>query len=145
VVVALVAAVVSYEHLRHVATMAGEGWRAWLLPLSVDGLLVAASMVMLTRRRQGRPAGALAWGSLLLGIAASVAANVASAEATLTARLVAAWSPVALLLAVELLLQLLRPLTATPPTDADGIDRHDEHDTEQHEHEDDREDEGGRS
>jgi hypothetical protein len=125
VVVALVAAVVSYEHLRHVATVAGEGWRAWLLPLSADGLLVAASMVMLTRRRQGRPAGALAWGSLLLGIAASVAANVASAEATVVARLVAAWSPVALLLAVELLLQLLHPAHSAATDDHD-TDEHDD-------------------
>jgi lipopolysaccharide export LptBFGC system permease protein LptF len=133
VVVALVAAVVSYEHLRHVATMAGEGWRAWLLPLSVDGLLVAASMVMLTRRRQGRPAGALAWGSLLLGIAASVAANVASAEATVTARLVAAWSPVALLLAVELLLQLLRPAHPAHPDREHGTEHESEHETDRDE------------
>jgi hypothetical protein len=137
VVVALVAAVVSYEHLRHVAAVAGEGWRAWLLPLSVDGLLVAASMVMLTRRRQGRPAGALAWGSLLLGIAASVAANVASAEATLVARLVAAWSPVALLLAVELLLQLLHPAHSAATDDHDD---HDAHDTDEHD-----DDEGSRA
>jgi lipopolysaccharide export LptBFGC system permease protein LptF len=106
-VVAAVAAVVSYEHMRAVSAGAGEGWRSWLLPLSVDGLIVAASMVMLTRRAAGRPAGPLAWGSLVLGIAASVAANVASADSSVTSRVVAAWSPVALLLSVELLLQLL--------------------------------------
>ncbi|WP_019856431.1 DUF2637 domain-containing protein [Actinopolyspora mortivallis] len=36
--VAAVAAVVSYCHMRDVALVAGETWRAWLLPLSVDGL-----------------------------------------------------------------------------------------------------------
>jgi Protein of unknown function (DUF2637) len=60
--VALVAAVASYDHQRALAALAGEDWRAWLLPVSVDGLIVAASMSMLVRRRGGMPAGALAWG-----------------------------------------------------------------------------------
>lgn len=105
VVVAAVAAVASFDHQRELAVMAGEGWRAWLLPLSVDGLVVAATMVMLDRRRAGQPAGALPWLSLVLGVAASLAANVAAAEPTVAGRLVAAWPPVALLLAFELLLR----------------------------------------
>ncbi len=114
VVVALVAAVVSYEHMREVGAAAGEGWRSWLLPLSVDGLIVAASMTMLVRRRRGQRAGWLAWSSLLLGIAASIAANVASADPGPIPRLVAAWSPLALLLAVELLMQQGRTPTRQP-------------------------------
>lgn len=105
VVVALVAAVASFDHQRQLAAAAGEDWRAWLLPLSVDGLVVAASMTMLARRRAGLPAGALAWLSLGLGAAASLAANVAAAEPTVAGRLVAAWPPLALLLGFELLLQ----------------------------------------
>jgi len=103
--VAGVAAVASYEHMRALAGAAGEGWRAWLLPVSVDGLAVAASMTMLVRRRSGLPAGALPWVALLLGLGASLAANVAAAEPSAVGRLVAAWPPVALLLAYELLLQ----------------------------------------
>jgi Protein of unknown function (DUF2637) len=103
--VATVAAVASYEHMRALAAVAGEGWRAWLLPVSVDGLAVAASMTMLVRRRSGQPAGALVWVALLLGLGASLAANVAAAEPTVVGRLVAAWPPVGLLLAYELLLQ----------------------------------------
>lgn len=103
--VALVAAVASYEHMRALAETAGEGWRAWLLPISVDGLAVAASMTMLVRRRAGQPSGALAWAALLLGLGASLAANVAAAEPTVQGRLVAAWPPVALLLSYELLMQ----------------------------------------
>ena len=53
--VALVAAVASYKHMRALAELAGEGWRSWLLPISVDGLAVAASMTMLVRRRSGHP------------------------------------------------------------------------------------------
>jgi Protein of unknown function (DUF2637) len=107
VLVAGVAAVASYEHMRALATLAGEDWRSWLLPVSVDGLAVAASMTMLVRRRAELPAGGLAWVALLLGLGASLAANVAAADPTVAGRLVAAWPPAALLLAYELLLQQL--------------------------------------
>jgi hypothetical protein len=107
VLVAAVAAVASYEHMRALAVLAGEDWRSWLLPVSVDGLAVAASMTMLVRRRVGLPAGVLVWTALLLGLGASLAANVAAADPTVAGRLVAAWPPVALLLAYELLLQQL--------------------------------------
>jgi len=108
VLVALVAGVGSYEHMRSLAESVGEGWRAWLLPFSVDGLAVAASMTMLVRRRAGLPAGALAWCALLLGLGASLAANVAAAEPTLAGRLVAAWPPIGLLLSYELLMQQIK-------------------------------------
>jgi hypothetical protein len=106
--VALVAAIASYEHMRALAELAGEGWRSWLLPVSVDGLAVAASMTMLVRRRAGLPAGALAWVALLLGLGASLAANVAAAEPTVQGRLVAAWPPLGLLLSYELLMQQIK-------------------------------------
>jgi hypothetical protein len=105
VAVAAVAAVASYEHMRALAESAGEGWRAWLLPISVDGLAVAASMTMLVRRRAGLRTGPLPWVALLLGLGASLAANVAAADPTVVGRLVAAWPPVGLLLSYELLLQ----------------------------------------
>jgi hypothetical protein len=103
--VAGVAAVASYEHMRALAELAGEDWRSWLLPISVDGLAVAASMTMLVRRRAGQPSGFLPWVALLLGLGASLAANVAAADPTVVGRLVAAWPPVGLLLSYELLLQ----------------------------------------
>jgi hypothetical protein len=102
VAVALVAAVASYDHQRVLAEMAGEGWRAWMLPISVDGLVVAASMSMLVRRRAGLPTGALTWLALLAGIGASLAANVAAAEPTLVGRFVAAWPPLAFAVAFEM-------------------------------------------
>jgi hypothetical protein len=108
IAVALVAAVASYDHQRSLAEMAGEDWRAWLLPVSVDGLVLVASRTMLVRRRTGQSAGALGWAALLLGLTASLAANVAAAEATLIGRLVAAWPPVALLFSYELLMQQVR-------------------------------------
>ena len=112
--VATVAALVSFEHMREVADRAGEQWRAWLLPLSVDGLVVAASMVLLTRRRADLPGGRLAWAALLGGAGASLAANIAAAEPTATARLVAAWPALAFAVAFELLLQQRRVPAAGP-------------------------------
>jgi len=106
--VAAVAALVSYAHMQEVAERAGEQWRAWLLPLSVDGLVVAASMALLTRRRAGLPGGRLAWVALLGGVGASLAANIAAAEPTATARVVAAWPALAFAVAFELLLQQRR-------------------------------------
>ena len=85
------------------------------MPLAVDGLVVAASMTMMARRRAGKDAGWLAWVSLAAAIAASLAANVAAAQPTLIGRAVAAWPPLALLLAYELLMDQIR-LTATVAT-----------------------------
>lgn len=115
--VAAVAAVVSFDHMRALASDAGEGWKAWILPISVDGMLVSASLVMLTRKRAGQPVGALSWIGLVLGLLVSLAANVAAAEPTLIGRLVAAWPPVALGLSYELLLTLIRGTAAVhePP------------------------------
>ena len=46
--------------------------------------------------------------ALLLGLGASLAANVAAAEPTLAGRLVAAWPPLGLLLSYELLMQQIK-------------------------------------
>src|SRR6201986_5537716 len=76
--VAAVAAVVSYEHAYALVRAHGEtGWTAHLIPLTVDGLIWASSMVMLDSARHGARAPMLARWLLGLGIAATLAANVA--------------------------------------------------------------------
>jgi len=105
---AAVAAYMSYGHLRAVAEGHGENAAA-LFPISVDGLIVAASLVLLVQRRSGQPGGVLPWAGLLLGIAATIAGNIGSAEPNAVARLVAAWPPIAFALSYEFLLSLLRP------------------------------------
>jgi hypothetical protein len=76
--VAAVAAVVSYEHAYALVHAHGEtGWTAHLIPLTVDGLIWASSMVMLDSARRGVRVPALARWLLGLGIAATLAANVA--------------------------------------------------------------------
>jgi len=97
--VRLVAAAVSYEHMRALAAAAREGWRAWLLPVSVDGLAVVALITIRRARRMGTPADPMAWLALTVALIASLAANVAAAVPTLSGRIVAAWPPVALLMA----------------------------------------------
>ncbi len=53
------------------------GWAARLIPLTVDGLIRASSMVLLDSARRGARVPALARWLLGLGIAATLAANVA--------------------------------------------------------------------
>jgi hypothetical protein len=70
--VAAVAAVASYEHAYDLVRAHGEaGWTAHLIPLTVDGLIYASSMVMLDSARRKAPVPALARWLLSLGIAAT--------------------------------------------------------------------------
>jgi hypothetical protein len=106
--VGLIAAVVSYSHMQQLGYHHGESWRSYLIPISIDGLMAAASMVLLTRRRSGLPASPLAWVALVLGGIASLSANMADAQPNATAILYAGWAPLGFLLAFELLLQQRR-------------------------------------
>ena len=75
--IAAVAAVASYEHAYDLVRAHGEtGWTAHMVPLTVDGLIYASSMVMLDSARRKTPVPALARWLLGLGIAATFAANV---------------------------------------------------------------------
>jgi hypothetical protein len=105
-VVAGVAAYASYQHQRGYAREGGsDSVGAVLWPLSVDGLLVLATVGVLTSSRQASRRYRIAvWVSFWAGIAMSLTANISSAPTlTLQPILVAGWPPVALLLAVELL------------------------------------------
>jgi hypothetical protein len=108
--VAAVAAVASYEHAYDLVRAHGEtGWTARLVPLTVDGLIYASSMVMLDSARRKAPVPALARWLLGLGIAATLAANVAHGLGHgLTGAAVAAWPAVALVGSYELLMMVIR-------------------------------------
>ncbi|MBB4930579.1 hypothetical protein F4561_001399 [Lipingzhangella halophila] len=106
---AAIAAVVSYAHMFELALRHGEpAWRAGLFPLSVDGMIVTASMALLSDARQGRRGGALPWTLLVVGSAASLAANVAVAAPTVWSRVIHAWPSFALMGAYELLMRHFR-------------------------------------
>jgi hypothetical protein len=124
--VAAVAAVASYEHAYDLVRAHGEtGWTARLVPLTVDGLIYASSMVMLDSARRQAPVPALARWLLGLGIAATLAANVAHGLGHgLTGVAVAAWPAVALVGSYELLMMVIRssqvPTDGTPETERDA-------------------------
>jgi hypothetical protein len=93
-------------HQREFALQGGaDRTSATLWPLSVDGLLLLATVgVLKPSRGSDRRTRSVVWLAFLLGIAVSLAANIAAAPALAWKPvLVAGWPPVALLLAVELL------------------------------------------
>src|ERR1035438_7838379 len=75
--VASFAAIISYSHIFDLGIQHGQnGTAGRLLPLSVDGLILAASLVMLYVARAKLPTPLLARLMLWLGVGATVAANI---------------------------------------------------------------------
>jgi hypothetical protein len=94
--------------MRALAEEHGEhGWRAHAFPLSVDGIEIVASLVLLHHRRAGSSPGVLPWVALTAGTFASLAANVAVGGSDLIGRAVAGWPALALLVAIKLLAGLV--------------------------------------
>jgi hypothetical protein len=110
VLVAGIAAVVSYRHGLEVVQAAGETGRvAYLVPASADGVIFAASMVILSAAKNRTRVPPLAIAGLAFGIGATLAMNVAAgARHGLAGALVSAMPAVALVLAYELLMILVR-------------------------------------
>ena len=105
--VAAFAAVVSYSHIY------GLGWEdgtaARLLPLSVDGPILAASLVLLHEARNDRDAPWLVRFMLWLGIGDTIGANIAfGARYGLLGALISAWPAVAFIGSVEIAMQQVR-------------------------------------
>jgi uncharacterized protein DUF2637 len=108
--VAAFAAVVSYSHIYDLGRAHGQsGTAARLLPLSVDGLILAAGLVLLHAARRQAPAPVLARCCLWGGIAATVGANVAygAAYGPLGA-IISAWPAVAFVGSAEMALGMVR-------------------------------------
>jgi hypothetical protein len=110
---AAVAGVVSYGHMHALALRYGEQpWTAALLPLSVDGMIIAASLALLSDSRHGGRGGVLPWVLLVIASSASLAANVAVAHPMLISRIISAWPPFALIGAYEMLMRQIRQSVA---------------------------------
>jgi hypothetical protein len=100
------------------------GWTARLIPLTVDGLIWASSMVLLDSARRGVRVPVLARGLLGLGIATTLAANVAHGLGNgPVGALVAAWPAVALVGSYELLMMIIRgtQTLAVAPSPQDDV------------------------
>jgi hypothetical protein len=110
VAVAVAAAVISYQHAYELVRSHGEsGLTARLLPFTVDGLIWAASMVVLDASRGNQPVPRLAAWSLGTGIVATVGANLAHGVGHgPVGALVSAWPALALVGSFELLMMLIR-------------------------------------
>lgn len=124
-----IAAYVSYRHALDVARAHGEpGSTGRLVPLTIDGLVYVASMVLLDAARRRAPVPFLARPALALGIGATVAVNVLHGIAHgLVGAVIAAWPAVTLVVTVELLMGMIRAArhpVATPALDEDEKGTH---------------------
>lgn len=117
------AAVISYTHIYGLGRAhGGSVLDSALLPLAIDGLIVAASLLLLHEALQGRRAPFLAWLLLSFGVAATVTANVSYGAAWgLAGALIWACPALAFVGAVEALAMLLRRSRRPQAETAAGI------------------------
>jgi hypothetical protein len=114
--VAAIAAVVSFVHIEHLAVTHGQTeLAAWLLPVSVDGTVAAASLVMLRAARAGLGTPVLARTMLGLAVAATLAANVAyGVPYGLAGALLSGWPAVAFIGCAEMAIGMVRRTLGAP-------------------------------
>ena len=119
--VAAFAAIVSYSHIFELGSHHGQdGTAARLLPLSVDGLIASASLVMLHAARRELRVPWLARAMLALGVAATVAANVGyGLPFGWLAAVVSAWPAVAFVGSVEMAVRFVRDARHSADSDDD--------------------------
>jgi hypothetical protein len=117
--VATIAAVVSYMHVATLALRYGQPpLAAYLLPLSIDGLVASSSLVLLRAARAQVSAPWLARTGLVLAVVATLAANVASGAAHgWPGALLAGWPAVAFVISAETAISMSRRRVASghPP------------------------------
>lgn len=109
--VAGVAAVASYWHMRELAThhaAPGTEWLAWFTPLSVDGLMVVASIVAVQARRRGDDVPGLAIVAIVVALSISLVANFSAPAADIVGQAINTWPAAAFAFGYELVLQLIR-------------------------------------
>ncbi|HEY6275603.1 MAG TPA: DUF2637 domain-containing protein [Streptosporangiaceae bacterium] len=113
--VATIAAVVSYLHVATLALRYGqEPLAAYLLPLSIDGMVATSSLVLLRSARAGVSAPWLARTGLVLAVLATLAANVASGlPHGWPGALLAGWPAVAFVVSAETAISMSRRRVAT--------------------------------
>jgi hypothetical protein len=118
--VAAIAAVISYVHIEHLAVTHGQtALAAYLLPLSIDGTVAAASLAMLRAARAGLGTPHLARFMLGLAVAATLASNVAyGARFGVTGSLLSGWPAVAFIGSAELAIGMARRARQAAPVPA---------------------------
>jgi hypothetical protein len=127
--VAAIAAVVSFVHIQRLALTHGQTQlAAGLLPLSIDGTVAAASLAMLRAARSGLGTPWLARFMLGLAVTATLAANVAyGVPYGLAGALLSGWPAVAFIGCAEMAIGMVRrartagPLDVRAGTDSPGL------------------------
>ena len=117
--VATIAAVVSYMHVATLALHYGQPpLAAYLLPLSIDGMVATSSLVLLRSARAGVSAPWLARTGLVLAVLATLAANVASGlPHGWPGALLAGWPAVAFVISAETAIAMSRRRAAKVATE----------------------------
>jgi hypothetical protein len=118
-VVAAIAATVSYTHIERLAVQLGQPeLAAWLMPLSVDGTVLAASAALLHSARREVAPPRMARPMLALGILATLAANADFGTAHGSAGIVlSAWPAVAFIGTAEVAFGMARAPAPEPAPD----------------------------
>jgi hypothetical protein len=108
--VAVIAAVISYQHVVALAIRYGQpALAAYLLPVSIDGLVAVSSLVMLGAARTGVSAPWLARTGLVLAVIATLACNVGYGVAHgWPGALLSGWPAVAFVVAAEVAITMTR-------------------------------------
>jgi hypothetical protein len=121
-VVAAIAAVISFTHIDHLAITHGQTpLSAALLPLSIDGTVAAASLVMLRSARMTLPTPKLARLMLALAVLATLACNVLfGAGFGIVGTLLSGWPAVAFIGCAELAIGMIRRARTAPVTVAEA-------------------------
>jgi len=117
-IVAGIAATVSFLHISGLALKYGQPpAAAYLMPLSVDGLVATSSLAMLRSARTGVTSGSLARAGLVLGVLATIGANVTSG---LThgpvGAVIAGWPAVAFIVSAEIAIGMSRRKASRIPS-----------------------------
>jgi hypothetical protein len=128
--VAVIAAVVSFVHIEHLAVTHGQTeLAAVLLPVSIDGTVAGASLIMVRAARVLPGTPWLARVMLALSVAATLAANVAyGVRFGITGALLSGWPAVAFVGSAEMAIGMVRrvrraapsAVTDTVPADAEN-------------------------
>jgi hypothetical protein len=114
---AAVAGAISFSHMSTLALAHGQpGWKSTAFPISMDGLELVSSFYILAQHRAERRTGPLPWTALLVGTAASLAANIAVGGHDPIGRALAGWPAVSLLVSIKLLFSMFDPDTGNRRT-----------------------------
>jgi Protein of unknown function (DUF2637) len=114
--VGLAAAVLSYRHQFELAAGHGESvLTAKLIPISIDGLLLAGTLAVLDASRRQTGHAWVARVTVGLGVAMTMWANIVHGIGYgWTGIIISGWPPVALMAAIEVLARMVRPSTSDP-------------------------------